>query len=49
LDFKRNATNLNWWASAQWKIGLSYGDGDLIREGLRGNTTMWLTRIQRIY
>jgi phosphate-selective porin OprO and OprP len=40
---------LNWWASSQWKIGLSYGDADLVRAGLRGNTTMLLTRIQWLY
>jgi phosphate-selective porin OprO/OprP len=40
---------INWWASAQWKIGFSYGDADLDKAGLRGNTKMWLTRIQWLY
>jgi phosphate-selective porin OprO/OprP len=40
---------VNWWASAQWKIGFSYGDADLDKGGLRGNTKMWLTRIQWLY
>lgn len=41
--------NLSWWASAQWKIGLTYGDADLDRSGLTGNTKMWLARIQWLY
>jgi len=41
--------NLSWWASAQWKIGLSYGDADLDRDGLVGNTKMLLARIQWLY
>ena len=41
--------NLSWWASAQWKIGLSYGDADLDRGGLTGNTKMLLARIQWLY
>ncbi len=40
---------VNWWASAQWKVGSSYGDADLDKAGLRGNTRMWLTRIQWLY
>jgi phosphate-selective porin OprO/OprP len=40
---------VNWWASAQWKLGLSYGDADLDRAGLRGNTTMWLSRLQWLW
>ena len=39
----------NWWASAQWKVGLSYGDADLTRGGLQGKTKMWLTRIQWLW
>ena len=41
--------NLSWWASAQWKIGLSYGDADLDRGGLLGNTRMLLARVQWLY
>ena len=37
------------WASTQWKIGMSYGDADLDRAGLRGNTRMLLTRMQWLY
>jgi phosphate-selective porin OprO/OprP len=40
---------VNWWASAQWKFGLSYGDADLNRAGLQGNTKMWLSRIQWLW
>jgi phosphate-selective porin OprO/OprP len=40
---------VNWWASRQWKAGLSYGDADLDRDGARGNTRMLLTRLQWFY
>lgn len=40
---------VNWWASAQWKLGLSYGDADLDRSGLRGNTKLWLYRVQWLW
>jgi phosphate-selective porin OprO/OprP len=40
---------VNWWASAQWKLGLSYGDADLDRGGVRGNTKMLLTRVQWLW
>ena len=41
--------NLSWWASAQWKIGLTYGDADLDRGGLTGDTKIWLARFQWLY
>ncbi len=37
---------LNWWASTQWKIGVSYGDALLDKAGLRGKTKMLLFRTQ---
>lgn len=40
---------LNWWASAQWKVGLSYGDADLDKGGLVGNTRMVLFRLQWLW
>lgn len=40
---------INWWASNQWKLGFSYGDADLTRDGLIGNTEMLLTRLQWLY
>jgi phosphate-selective porin OprO/OprP len=40
---------VNWWASAQWKLGLSYGDADLERDGITGNTRMLLARMQWLY
>jgi phosphate-selective porin OprO and OprP len=40
---------VNWWASAQWKFGVSYGYADLDRAGLRGITSMVLTRLQWVY
>jgi phosphate-selective porin OprO/OprP len=40
---------INWWASAQWKLGLSYGDADLERDGITGNTRMLLARMQWLY
>jgi phosphate-selective porin OprO/OprP len=40
---------VNWWSSTQWKVGVSWGSADLNKAGLRGNTTMWLTRVQWLY
>ena len=39
----------NWWLSPQWKLGLSWGDADLDRFGLAGNTKMLLFRVQWYY
>jgi len=40
---------VNWWASAQWKVGLSYGLAFLDKGGLRGKTDMVLFRFQWLY
>ena len=40
---------VNWWSSQQWKAGIGYGDADLDRDGLRGNTRMLLLRMQWAY
>ena len=40
---------LNWWTSAQWKVGLSWGDADLDKDGLLGNTKMLLLRLQWLW
>jgi len=40
---------VNWWASRQWKLGVSYGDADLDRDDIRGNTRMLLCRLQWFY
>lgn len=40
---------VNWWASRQWKAGLSYGDADLDKDGVLGNTKMVLFRLQWLY
>lgn len=41
---------VNWWASAQWKVGVSYGDADLDRGGIDdGNTKMLMCRMQWLY
>ncbi|HKX56898.1 MAG TPA: porin, partial [Xanthomonadales bacterium] len=40
---------VNWWISRQWKAGISWGDADLDKGGLEGNTKMLLTRIQWAY
>jgi phosphate-selective porin OprO/OprP len=39
----------NWWASRQWKAGVSYGDADLDKNGTLGNTEMLLFRMQWFY
>ena len=43
------AFGANWWASAQWKLGISYGDADLDKNEIRGNTRMVLVRAQWMY
>jgi phosphate-selective porin OprO/OprP len=41
---------VNWWASTQWKVGVSYGDANLDRGGIDdGNTKMLLCRMQWLY
>ena len=39
----------NWWVSPQWKFGIGWGDADLDRFGLTGNTKMLLLRAQWYY
>lgn len=40
---------LNWWATRRWKASVGYGDIDVERAGLAGNTRTWLYRLQWIY
>jgi phosphate-selective porin len=40
---------VNWWASRQWKAGVLYGNADLDRDGVTGNTRMLLFRLQWSY
>jgi phosphate-selective porin OprO/OprP len=40
---------LNWWASTQWKVGIGWGDADLDKRSLDGNTKMLLVRVQWLY
>jgi phosphate-selective porin len=40
---------VNWWSSQQWKAGIGYGDADLDRFGVRGDTRMLLLRMQWAY
>jgi phosphate-selective porin len=40
---------VNWWATRRWKASITYGDIDLDRFGLNGNTKTVLSRIQWIY
>jgi phosphate-selective porin len=40
---------VNWWATNRWKAGLVYGDIDLDRFDVTGNTRTFLARIQWIY
>ncbi len=39
----------NWWASRQWKIGVSYGNCNLNKSQLTGNTKMLLCRLLFMY
>jgi phosphate-selective porin len=45
----RWGVGVNWWASAQWKLCISYGDADLDKYEVRGNTRMLLKRLQWMY
>lgn len=45
----RWGAGINWWASAQWKLGVSYGDAGLDRNDTRGNTRMLLVRLLWMY
>ncbi len=40
---------VNWWANNRWKASVGYGDIDLDRFGVTGNTRTLLTRLQWIY
>lgn len=40
---------VNWWATKRWKASLGYGDADLERFALEGETKMLLARLQWIY
>jgi phosphate-selective porin OprO/OprP len=48
-DLRKWHVGANWWISRQWKAGVSWGDADLDRNGLSGNTRMWLFRLQWFY
>jgi phosphate-selective porin OprO/OprP len=40
---------VNWWATRRFKASIGYGNVDLDRSGLNGNTKMLLSRLQWIY
>ena len=40
---------VNWWATNRWKCGVVYGNIDLDRFALTGNTQTFLARLQWIY
>jgi phosphate-selective porin OprO and OprP len=40
---------VNWWATRRWKASVGYGDIDLDRFGVTGNTKTMLYRLQWIY
>ena len=40
---------VNWWANNRWKASVGYGNIDLDRFGVTGNTKTLLTRLQWIY
>jgi len=42
-------TGVNWWANNRWKASIGYGNIDLDRFGVNGNTKTLLTRLQWIY
>ncbi len=40
---------VNWWATNRWKFGVAYGNIDLDRFDVTGNTQTFLARLQWIY
>ena len=40
---------VNWWATNRFKASVTYGNIDLDRLGLVGNTQTFLARLQWIY
>jgi phosphate-selective porin len=42
-------TGVNWWATRRWKASVGYGDIELERGGLEGDTKTLLTRLQWVY
>jgi phosphate-selective porin len=40
---------VNWWATRRWKASIGYGNADLDRSALSGNTDILLWRLQWIY
>ena len=41
-------TGVNWWANNRWKASIGYGNIDLDRFGVTGNTKIVLTCLQWI-
>jgi phosphate-selective porin OprO and OprP len=42
-------TAVNWWATRRWRFSVQYGDVDLDRFGIIGNTPELLARVQWIF
>jgi phosphate-selective porin len=42
-------TGVNWWATRRWKASIGYGDIELERGGLEGDTKTLLSRLQWVY
>jgi len=40
---------VNWWATRRWRLSVTYGDINLIRDGMDGNTRTLLSRVQWIH
>ena len=47
--FDRGTIGVNWWATRRWKAGVDYGLIGLHREGVRGITHAFHTRLQWTY
>ncbi len=42
-------TGVNWWATRRWKASVGYGDVELERGGLEGDTETLLSRVQWVF
>jgi len=45
-EFRRWSVGANWYATQQWRLGINYGQGNLYRFGLDGETDFLQFRLQ---
>ena len=48
-EFDRLSIGLNWWATRRWKMGVTYGQTWLDRDGEQGVAESVLARVQWVF